>query len=257
MKVAHSLAFFRHESSHYEHPNCGEAQGRFFSNFWPTLVRAHHAVWPHFEMVVHHDDRVRETTVFKALERAHVAELLRLVPCGPAVTLCGSMLWRLRPIREDYDYVVCRDVDSMPMDRDLRMLEEFFRSGLSVHALLDSESHSGPLMGGMIAFKSSDVRDAILTSPHGDGDGLNRHGSDQEYLNSTVWPRFQDRTFIHQRRIDVVYPAGRVEPAAVQHTGLDIVVRHIGAGYDVGKAMKLLEGRCYGEIEAKIKDCGL
>ena len=39
MRVIVSLAFFRNDASGYESERAGDARGRFFINFLPTLVR--------------------------------------------------------------------------------------------------------------------------------------------------------------------------------------------------------------------------
>lgn len=243
MKLIHSVSFFRHEASSYESERCGDARGVFFDNFVRALLPAHKAVWGETaELVVHHDDRVRTLPSFKTLQEAAGLKLVRLVGCGKAVTLCGAMLWRLRPLYEKgVDWVVCRDLDSLPMQRDRSMVEEAMAAGALCHAILDSESHSGPLMGGMTAFHAETWRTMVPKLPTFEELEFNSHGSDQRYLNSVIWPRIAGKTFIHQRRDDVAYPlamkTARVHP---QTTDLDKIVRHIGAGYDVERALKVL-----------------
>lgn len=260
--IAHSVSFFRHRDSNYEHPNCGESQGRFFSNFIGTLVRAHAVVWPECDLVIHHDDRVQELPVFKALETLakHSFNIrLRLVDCGPAQQLCRSMLWRMRPCFDPrYSMVICRDVDSLPMDRDRGMIVQFMDSGLDAHAILDSESHSGPFMGGMVAFRTEAMRprQSLYEAALADAD-LTKHGSDQQLLNQVLWPELQARTMIHQRRYDVSYNAASVLLCPPQLSPLDKVVRHIGAAYDIPAAMAALEERLSDAFKAELKQVGL
>jgi hypothetical protein len=236
MRIAHSVSFFRHTASHYEHPNCGESQGKFFANYIPTLLAAHEIAFPGWDLVVHHDDAVRELPAFATLERYLSRGWLKLVPMGKAETLCGSMLWRMSAMKS-HDYVVCRDIDSLPCERDFAMVSDFIRSGLDVHAILDSESHSGPLMGGMTAYRSAAVWPIWQTLGVDQRLDMNQHGADQIRLNRELWPHFKSRTMIHQTRIDVMCPEAQTSaPTRLAQTPLDKVVRHIGGAYDVEKA---------------------
>jgi hypothetical protein len=171
------------------------------------------------------------------------------------------MLWRLTPIFDpSVEYVVCRDVDSLPMERDLDMLKAFQESKLAAHAVLDSESHNGPLMGGMVAFYAPTVRRLL---PHiknlsdliaaGAGINFNQHGADQLLLNKIVWPAVAKYTMIHQKSLIAAYASNRCLPVHKQTTSLDKVVNHIGAGYDLGKAEAALAEfpqEIFKEIEA-------
>jgi hypothetical protein len=70
---------------------------------------------------------------------------------------------------------------------------------------------------------------------------FNKHGADQLFLNGVFWKQLKHSTMIHQRRKDIRYPEARTMKVAPQVAEADKVVRHIGAGYDVQKAMDVLE----------------
>lgn len=255
-----SYAFFRSDASGYESERAGAARGIFFVNFLRNLVRAHHAVWTGWELRIHHDDRVKAFPYFKALERMATAGLLKLVDCGKAETLCGSMLWRMLPIWDkEPGHVVCRDVDSLAMPRDRVMVEEAINAGAEIHCVLDSESHSGPIMGGMCKFRNKAIsakyrslNELIWTSPDID---LNRHGADQRILNRALWPEFSKYSLIHQRRQDIQYPeAMETRPVAPRAHDLDRIV-HMGAAYDVEKARPIIEGNLSPAMLERIVNC--
>lgn len=251
----HSIAFFRSDSSGYESPRAGTSQGIFFLNFIELTVKAHFAAFKGWELWIYHDERVKDFPCWPYLDRLGRAGIAKLIPTGPAKTLCGSMLWRMLPMLDrKVDYFICRDVDSLPMHRDRVMVEEFIKSGAAVHAILDSESHCGPLMGGMVGFHAPSLREAFPTvASHEDLLGLNRgltydvHGDDQRFLNSVVWPKLQRQTLIHQRRDDIQYPqAMETRKAAPQVTPLDKVIRHIGAAYPREAAETIIDrDYCY------------
>lgn len=252
----YSLAFFRSAQSGYESPRAGTSQSIFFDNFIPSVVRAFRVVWGGWELWIHHDDRVKDRSSWPFLVRCAEAGMLKLIPMGQTEPLCKSMLWRMQPLwlQDNLDVtptpvhtVVCRDVDSLPMHRDRKMVEQAFSMGARCHAILDSESHSGPLMGGMVAFRGAPIcQNALFDDKEID---FNVHGSDQRWLNKWIWPSCKEGTIIHQRRRDIQYPeAMKTLPVAPQETELDKVVRHVGAGYPRELAMEVLK-RLYPDPE--------
>lgn len=239
----YSLAFFRSDASGYESERAGTSRGIFFQNFIPSVIRAFRVVWGGWELRIHHDERVKDRECWPLLDRCARAGLLKLVPMGEAKELCSAMLWRLKPLQDPdldrADWVVCRDVDSLPMHRDRKMVEQAIQMGAIAHAILDSESHSGPLMGGMTAFRRTTCE--LFSADLRDGIDMDKHGADQRYLNREIWPHVKAKTLIHQRRRDIQYPdAMKTLPVAPQETELDKVVRHVGAGYPRELADKVL-----------------
>jgi hypothetical protein len=250
MKKVCSYALFRHAASGYESDRCGDSRGRFFLNFMPCLIRAHHLFFEGFELWIHHDDRIMEAPYYPAMKRMHEAGILKLIPMGTAQTLCGSMLWRLNPLFDpEVKHVVCRDVDSLPMSRDRRMVDQFMWEQGSVHAILDSESHSGPLMGGMTAFDAEKFRarfapirslDGLIAFGAGLGLDYNQHGTDQQFLNGALWPHLQTEAIIHSKR-DLGYLCKAQFPVIGKEHPSDYLVNHIGAPYSVEAAMKYFD----------------
>lgn len=253
MKVL-SLAFFRSEHSGYESAAAGAGRGVFFVGFLAAVLRAWNHSMPGWKLWIHHDERVKDYPYFRVLKALEGnRQDFRLIPMGTAETLCGSMLWRVAPIFEQgVEYVACRDIDSLPMPRDFKMLEQFVESGRGAHAILDSESHCGPFMGGMVAWASAALREVI-------GEDLccyeqmlkrfpiqnpNQHGSDQVWMNSSLWPRLAGNTFIHQKRQDIQYPsAGIVRRIVPQECEEDKLANHIGGAYEAEKVVRFYDER--------------
>lgn len=97
---------------------------------------------------------------------------------------CKAMLWRLKPIWNDTDIVLCRDADAITTWREVKAVNSWIESGTSIHGILDNPAHSG-LMGGMSGFKSESIRkkwdswDAMISKKR----DFSQHGSDQLFLN--------------------------------------------------------------------------
>ncbi len=186
MRKVISYSFFRNAASAYEQPEAGASQGRFFLTYIPALLRAHYSVWRDWDLRIHHDNRVTEYPYFKVLEILAKRDYpLKLVYKGEAERICQAMLWRMDPIWDDYDIVVCRDIDSLETPRSRKAIEKWLEGGQAMHVIHDSMSHSG-IMGGTCAFRAQELRRRI---PWGtwlkmvNEFDLSRHGSDQHFLN--------------------------------------------------------------------------
>jgi hypothetical protein len=131
---------------------------RFYWQGLRSLVRAHHNIFPGWELRIHHDSTIhapRSTILRKYAE----AGLVKLVQVEESKAYCRSMLWRLLPVWEDdVGYVLCRDIDSMPTIKDRRMTEQFIKSGAAIHCMNDNGSHTSAMMGGMCSINGPSFR---------------------------------------------------------------------------------------------------
>lgn len=139
---------------------------------------------------------------------------------------CKAMLWRLKPIWNDTDIVLCRDADAITTWREKRQAVDVYLNLTAygdcppVHNILDNPAHSG-IMGGMCGFKSSEIRKKwgsweIMMQTKKD---FKDHGSDQSYLNSIFNP-------------DMVYYSNITGKPSIQGDPLwesDLCCRHIGS----------------------------
>lgn len=173
------------------------SQHRLADQHLPVLVRAHHALFPGWELRIHHDEALYTSNygaVLKGLERQGLVKLV-YVPSNPNDGKCKKMLWRLLPLwDEDVDYVFCRDVDSLPTWRERCADEEFIASGCAAGVIHDDPMHSH-LMGGLCHFDARMFRkivdlpfDQFIKTVNLDGTvrDWHKHGSDQDFLNKYV-----------------------------------------------------------------------
>lgn len=250
-----SYAYFSHPASVYQ--KIKGVAGLQFSQFLPMLVRAHHVVWPEWELRIYHDNAVTRLPYWREMKNLKAQNWLTLNNMGEARTLCGSMMWRMIPVFEpDVEYVVCRDVDSIPMPKDRRAVEEFIAtdSRFAAHVIHDAKAHAG-VMGGTLALRCASFREAVkaisLEELVSRGVDINWdvHGADQQLLNQ-LSPLFLNRTMLHELNHDTGLPAFKTtrviqgewqkpaddlcflggctepEPAFKYYDSLDLVVNH-------------------------------
>jgi hypothetical protein len=156
-------------------------------------------LYPEWTTVIHTDFETYEG--FKSYFEGIRSPKIDIVVCANE-PLCKAMLWRMKPIFEmnggerKYTYVICRDADSPATYREVQAVEQWIANNKSAHAITDSISHNIPMLGGMIGFKPADFTmrvDAMdwneLMAKSG-GISFSIKGSDQDFLNSVVYPKF-------------------------------------------------------------------
>ncbi len=265
-----SYALFASPSPVYWRSDRTEDRVSAYARFLPALVRAHHAIWPGDELRIYHDDAVRAHPYFAALTRMHDRGLLRLISCGTATALTLAMLWRMRPLFDEDDHlVVTCDIDSLPLLRLRRAVEDFAWSDKSVMLVHGCESHNG-VLGGGIGAKGFAFRGLVGASTWEQFVGLGSnqwaaYAADEEFLRTVVWPRVVHQSIVFSRteRLNIDAPDRRLEPSSRTPFGLlpevlahgDDFAPYIGsAGYVLASAFLFYQGLPL-PVMASIRQC--
>jgi hypothetical protein len=204
MRKVISLALFRPAEGEHRHDNAHH----YFPRFLPALIRAARVIFPGWEIVIHHDDTSINCYYGSTLRLMHERGLVRMVYCGPTAALCHAMLWRMYPVIDgSADYVLCRDLDSLPMPRERMAVDRWLESGKSMHIMHD-HPHHGPgafIPGGLCGFwapkfrELTGIRDLrqMLDWGHKHGIGYHAKGDDQIVLNGMLPPLIGDDYLLH------------------------------------------------------------
>jgi len=253
MKVV-SYSFFRNANSCYEQDNCGVAKGKFFVNYLPALIRAHHEVWKGWQLWIYHDDRVTTYPYWKAMVKMAEERLLNLIYFGPSTTLTGigGMLERIKPVFDcEVEYLVMRDIDSLPMPRDKNMVEVgLIEENALAHSIGDSVSHSG-MMGGTLSLNCKKFRtrfecydlETLLHRADGMHINWNAHGGDQLFLNGYVAPNLCADWVIHSKKDYGTEICKKRFPVIPQQCDADRLFSHVGGCGDAERAAKFYDER--------------
>lgn len=197
MKKAIAYALFGYEKGRYD--------GCFsFDSYLSGLllsIRMNRLVYPGWENYVVTDESTFRAyeNVFNALEQNGS---ITLELAGSNAELCEAMLWRMKPlftkdVKGDfkYDYVLCRDLDSLSTYREAQAVQMWINNGKAAHAITDSVSHTIPMLGGMIGFVPGSFRTRINVPSYEDlmrscRFDLSKKGADQRFLNSFIYPKY-------------------------------------------------------------------
>lgn len=232
------------------------------------IVWAHHHIFPGWELRIYHDNLVEKHG--QALKRYHHAGLVNAVPCGETPPIGVGALWRYKAIWDQAaEYVLTRDIDSLPLVRDRLMVDEFMETGMAMHSISDHPDQSWHMQAGMVGFHAPKFRDRVFftswdamvgkASSYGIDMSVWQGGPDQQLLSRLVWPLMADEVCEHRlkgvqftgsggKKFDRV-PERQLSdvPAEVQD-GADTLMPFMGCpGFDVDRAVAFFKK--YGRAE--------
>lgn len=229
-----------------------------YIHYLPAIVRVHHALWPGWELWLHHDQVTESHPYFPALQRMQQRGLIKLVPCGIARDIGVASMWRFKPVFAIDGIVFCHDIDSLPLLKVRRCAEEFAQSTRTAMVIHGCESHN-TAMAGLFGVRTERFRDLtrcgsfdkfmnINIGPH----TWDWYGADESYLRDAVWPKVADEGLIFRFRSDdspafIRAPDVRTEVSFPAPLDINLPTRAIGdsfapypgaAGFDVAAVIK-------------------
>ena len=171
-------------------------------------IRVNRILYPGWMNVIHLDNSTYESPFKQIFNWLDAKGLIKIVICKDA-PLCLAMLWRMKPLfeidsKQDfvYDYVLCRDIDSICTYREVQAVTQWISEDKTAHCITDSVSHNIPMMGGMIGFRPKYITERLSCSKWTEMVNMgtfdwNRKGTDQDFLNKFVYPNVADSVTEH------------------------------------------------------------
>lgn len=116
-----------------------------------------------------------------------------------------GLYWRTLPACDtSIEYMMSRDTDSRPTEREASAVREWEESGKPFHAMRDHRAHSVPILGGMWGCRPPLVPWFRGLYEEWIGQvqtGAHRRGlyfyTDQIFMRDAVWPRVKDMCIAH------------------------------------------------------------
>lgn len=109
-----------------------------------------------------------------------------------------STHWRFRALwHSNHDFIIFRDTDSRPCDREKAAVEEWLRSDYPYHTMRDHQFHGRPLLAGMWGIKRTNYSEATTSLPYELGQNEDFYGVDQIALQIHVWPHCKRKIMVH------------------------------------------------------------
>lgn len=109
-----------------------------------------------------------------------------------------GMLWRFEAVTlTDARRVIVRDVDSRVTSREARAVDEWIKSGFSLHVIRDHPWHTRPVMGGMWGIQGAKNLQVISQEIQRVKSLENGYGEDQEWISRIATKHFWDSKLVH------------------------------------------------------------
>lgn len=197
-----SYALFAHEDGGRWKSDGTPGRIDGYIRYLPAIIRAHHVLWPDWELRLHHDRAVVLHRYYPALDLMKQHGLLTLRHVGEAGDVGYAPMWRFRPAFElaRAAIVLCHDIDSFPSWTMRRCAEEFVASERAVCVVHGCESHN-TAMAGLFLLRNqrfrelvgADTFDVFMGQRAGRWDW---YGADEHYLRDVIWPRLIDEAML-------------------------------------------------------------
>lgn len=226
-----------------------------YIRYLPSVIRAHHVLWPGWQLHLHHDQAVYQHRYYGALLRMADRGLLHLHHCGDARHLGRAALWRFRAAFTDDDRIVLsHDIDSFPSSTTRWCAEEFVRSSRTAAVIHGCESHN-TAMAGLFLLRSARFRELVGATSFEHflalrPQAFDSYGTDEEYLRFAIWPSLEAESMLlrigtHKPslinapdvRHDLITPLPRDTHAAVVLAGNGFSPYPGAAGFDTRGTM--------------------
>jgi hypothetical protein len=158
-------------------------------------VRLARLLFPSWKVRLHVDQRTYDAfeRYFELMSNKEWGSIIEIVICEEA-PLTKAMLWRLKPAFDpNVERFICRDLDSPLIYKDAQAVYQWVESGKAAHAITASNSHTIPMLGGMVGFTKyfmDKVGYRDWESMVNQMGGYEQKGADQDFLGKFINPCF-------------------------------------------------------------------
>ena len=153
-------------------------------------ARLRKTIYPNWTLTIYYDQAVPKVIL------EELATLSVELVAGVTLGISNPMMWRFFPVfNAGFKRVIIRDADSRFSLREARAVEEWVRSGRSLHIMRDHPMHDAPILGGMWGWQgvAPELNKKILLRDSSSGE----YGSDQLFLSREIYSRFRKDSLVH------------------------------------------------------------
>jgi hypothetical protein len=150
--------------------------------------------YPDFEYWIYiHKPSVPEDTINELRKRNNVKIIFK----DGDLNTCSPMSWRFESIDDnDVEIMLCRDIDTIILEREVVATNEWIQSGKSFHIMRDHPHHSFLILGGMFSTKKIKNLTSWKEFIYKTAQNENRM-YDMNFLRDTIYPLIKDDCLIH------------------------------------------------------------
>jgi hypothetical protein len=155
--ISYCLFTKRHVAWHRSWDPHERENDRYWFNV-PLIPIVNDLYYPGYVTRVHVDSGMRNHPLFPMLKRLGDRGVVEVIECDYPFQNTEPTLWRLQPIwSDDYDVVLCRDIDSLPNTREAQATIAFAASPFLIQSMRTHFEHNIlglRMLAGLCAFRS-------------------------------------------------------------------------------------------------------
>lgn len=134
-------------------------QDRYWYNI-PAMYIANSIIYPDFTIKFYISENITTHPLYKILTRLNKQDNFKLILIKNNYNNTEPTMWRMIPMWEDTDILLCRDVDSLPTIREVLATKSFIESDYSIHTMRTHKNHNAQatrMLAGLCGFKSNTI----------------------------------------------------------------------------------------------------
>lgn len=151
--------------------------------------------YPDYEYWIYiHNPTVPENTINELQKRDNVIIIFK----ESNLNTCSPMSWRFESIdHPDVELMLCRDIDTIILEREVIANNEWINSGKTFHIMRDHPHHSGwPIFAGLFSTRKINTIPSWINLLN-KKEYIKYRTSDQDFLNKYIYPLIKDDCMIH------------------------------------------------------------
>lgn len=133
---------------------------RYWYNI-PAMVLLNKLIYPDFDITIHISSNVKENPLFEILAKLESIGIVNLVEIDREYSGTEPTLWRYKPLLDkSCDILLCRDIDSLPTNDEIRSTIFFINSEYKVSTIRSHTNHTTPstiILAGLCGFRPKSI----------------------------------------------------------------------------------------------------
>jgi len=138
--ISYSLFDGKMDYSHREWDEFKQGSDRYWYNI-PSVVLANKVLYPDYIMRIYLAEELKDHPLSCLLESLKKTYSLEVVTVSDEYKNHDAALWRVKPLWEEIDILLSRDIDSLPNEEEFMHSKFFEQSSTLVHSIRSHENH--------------------------------------------------------------------------------------------------------------------
>ena len=144
-----------HQRSHRDWDLHWEEVDRYWYNI-PAMYIINSNIYNDFTINLYISESIKDHKLYSLLEALDKQDNFNLIVVDRNYSNTEPTMWRMIPVWENCDIVLCRDIDSLPTNKEVFATRSFIDSDFSIHNIRSHSQHNSNItniLAGLCGFK--------------------------------------------------------------------------------------------------------